>query len=63
MRARETSHINVKEKHVFVQAIKRGLLRWLHGVVVWEYDIIFNTKYFIINSKILPYVVAIVQRC
>ena len=24
----------------------------LHGVVVWEYDTIFNTKYFIINSKI-----------
>ena len=29
-----------------------GLLRRLHGVVVWEYDTIFNTKYFIINSKI-----------
>ena len=39
------------------------LLRRLHGVVVWEYNTIFNTKYFIINSKILAYVVAIVQRC
>ena len=29
-----------------------GLLRILHSVVVWEYDTIFNTKYFIINSKI-----------
>ena len=29
-----------------------GLLRRLHGVVVWEYDIIFNTKCFIIYSKI-----------
>ena len=24
----------------------------LHGVVVWEYEIVFNTKHFIINSKI-----------
>ena len=29
-----------------------GLLRRLHGVVVWEYDTIFNTKYFVISSKI-----------
>ena len=25
----------------------------LHGVAVWEYETIFNTKYFIINSKII----------
>ena len=40
----------------------RGLLRRLLDVVIWEYNTIFNTKYFIINSKILSYVVAIVQR-
>ena len=28
-----------------------GLLRRLSGVVVWEYNTIFNTKYFIINSE------------
>ena len=28
------------------------LLIRLNGVVVWEYEIIFNTKYFIINSKL-----------
>ena len=28
------------------------LLIRLHGVVVWKYEIVFNTKYFIINSKI-----------
>ena len=38
----------------------RGLLRRLHGVVVLEYDTIFNTKYFLINSKMLPYAVTIV---
>ena len=35
-----------------MQLIKRGLLRRFHGVVVWEYDTIFNTRYFIINSEI-----------
>ena len=29
-----------------------GLLRRLHGVGVWEYGTVINTKYFIINSKI-----------
>ena len=29
----------------------RGLLRRLYGVVIWEYNTIFNTKYFIISSK------------
>ena len=28
------------------------LLVRLHGIVVWEYNTIFNTKHFIINSKI-----------
>ena len=72
--------VNVKEKYVFVQAIKRrygyGCVHvcviikqissselLVHDVDMWEYNTIFNTKYCIISSKILPYVVAIVQRC
>ena len=50
------------QKHLTFFSL-RGLLRMLHDVVIWEYNTIFNTKYFIINSKILPYVVAIVQQC
>ena len=28
-----------------------GLLRRLHGVVVWDYDTNFNANYFIISSE------------
>ena len=35
-----------------VRLLLNGLLIRLHDIVMWEYETIFNTKYFIINSKI-----------